>query len=247
MYTTHPKRFTKFVGHASAAAKDHSLVKNCAKLNISPILHISSPERSLFSNNKPSKFFQKRLLYCILVCFVILFPVSGLSSEDTAGLWKELRAGHSFVLLRHASAPGMGDPDYFDVEDCSTQRNLSDAGRKQAESIGNLFRANGIKKAHVFSSQWCRCLETASLLKLGAVEVLPHLNSFFQQYELRDSQTENLSKWIDTQNIEDIIVLVTHQVNITSLTDVYPSSGELVFVDRSQSGKLSVLGSIKTD
>jgi hypothetical protein len=79
------------------------------------------------------------------------------------------------------------------------------------------------------------------------VEVLPHLNSFFQQYERRESQTENLRQWIDIQSLEQTVVLVTHQVNITSLTGFYPSSGELVIVNRSKSGELSVMGSIKTD
>ena len=173
--------------------------------------------------------------------------MSGLSAEGNAGLWAALKTGNSLVLLRHASAPGMGDPDYFDVEDCSTQRNLSNAGRKQATAIGDLFRVHGIENAHVLSSQWCRCLETARLLHLGPVEVLTHLNSFFRQYERRESQTENLRKWIDKQSLKQTVVLVTHQVNITSLTGVYPSSGELVVVNRSKSGKLLVLGSIKTD
>lgn len=203
--------------------------------------------RTLFSDQKIRIVFTKRWVYSVLVWIAILCPVSGFSSDGKADLWAALKTGDSFVLLRHASAPGMGDPEYFDVEDCSTQRNLSDAGRKQATAIGDLFRAHGIEKARVYSSQWCRCLDTATLLSLGPVEVLPYLNSFFQQYERRESQTENLMKWIDKQRIEQVVVLVTHQVNITSLTGVYPSSGELVIVNRSKSGKLSVLGSIKTD
>jgi phosphohistidine phosphatase SixA len=203
--------------------------------------------RTLFSDQKSRIVFTKRWVYSVLVWIAILCPVSGFSSDGKADLWAALKTGDSFVLLRHASAPGMGDPEYFDVEDCSTQRNLSDAGRKQATAIGDLFRAHGIEKARVYSSQWCRCLDTATLLSLGPVEVLPYLNSFFQQYERRESQTENLMKWIDKQRIEQVVVLVTHQVNITSLTGVYPSSGELVIVNRSKSGKLSVLGSIKTD
>jgi phosphohistidine phosphatase SixA len=189
----------------------------------------------------------KGWVYSFLICITILYPGSGFSSDGTTGLWAALKTGDSFVLLRHASAPGMGDPEYFNVEDCSTQRNLSDAGRKQAIAIGDLFRVHGIEKARVLSSQWCRCLDTATLLNLGSVEVLPYLNSFFQQYQRRESQTESLMKWIDKQSFEQTVVLVTHQVNITSLTGVYPSSGELVIVNRSKSGALSVQGSIKTD
>lgn len=203
--------------------------------------------KTLFSDQKSRQCFKRGWIYFFWACIVILYPVSGLSSEDETGLWKAMRNGSSFVLLRHAIAPGTGDPEYFDVEDCLTQRNLSDAGRKQAAAIGNLFQEHGIEKARVFSSEWCRCLETARLLKLGSVEELPHLNSFFQQYERRDYQTQNLREWIGKQNLDQPLVLVTHQVNITSLTGFYPSSGELVIVNRSKSDIISVLGSIKTD
>jgi len=191
--------------------------------------------------------FKRGWIYFFLTCIVILYPVSGLSSENETDLWKALRTGSSFALLRHAIAPGTGDPQHFDVEDCSSQRNLSDAGRKQAVAIGDLFRVHGIEKARVLSSQWCRCLETAALLKLGSVEELALLNSFFQQYERRDFQTKSLREWVGKHNLKQPLVLVTHQVNITSLTDIYPSSGELVIVNRSKSDEISVLGSIKTD
>ena len=193
------------------------------------------------------QYFIRGWIILLFACSAITSPASGFCSEDDADLWKMLRSGSSFVLLRHTIAPGMGDPEDFDLKDCSTQRNLSDAGRRQATTIGNLFRAHGIEKARILSSQWCRCMETAQLLKLGAVEELPHLNSFFKQYERRVFQTKNLREWIAKQNLEYTLVLVTHQVNITSLTDVYPSSGELVIVNRSISGEFSVLGRIKTD
>ena len=182
-----------------------------------------------------------------LACIVIIHPVSGLCSENDAELWKSLRLGSSFVLLRHAIAPGTGDPDDFILGNCLTQRNLSDAGRGQAAAIGTLFRANRIENARVFSSQWCRCLETAELLKLGVVEELPLLNSFFQYYERSGLQTRKLQDWLGRQNLKRPLVLVTHQVNITSLTNFYPASGELVFATRLESGEISFLGSIKTD
>lgn len=193
------------------------------------------------------QFFNRGWIILFLACIAISHPALGFCSKDATDLWQALRTGSSFVLLRHAIAPGTGDPEGFDVKDCLTQRNLSDAGRKQAMAIGNLFRLHGIEKARILSSQWCRCLETATLLKLGSVEELPYLNSFFRQYERRVSQTQNLRKWIGQQTLEQPLVLVTHQVNITSLTDIYPSSGELVIVNRSESGEISVLGTIKTD
>lgn len=212
------------------------------------IIRLSSPiKEDSDMNLKYRHCFWKGWMYLLLACTIILSPVSGMSSEDEDRLWKALRTENSFVLMRHALAPGTGDPQDFDVEDCSTQRNLSDTGRRQAAAIGDLFREHGIEKARVFSSQWCRCLETATLLKLGNVEKLPLLNSFFRHYERGEFQTKNSREWISRQNLEQPLVLVTHQVNITALTDVYPSSGELIIVKRRGSGELSVLGSIRTE
>ena len=128
-----------------------------------------------------------------------------------------------------------------------TQRNLSDVGREQVTAIGNQFQKNHIQQARVFSSQWCRCLETGDLLGLGPVEELSLLNSFFQYYERSGLQTRKLQEWLGKQNYKRPLLLITHQVNITSLTNFYPASGELVFATMLESGKISFLGSIKTD
>jgi len=162
-------------------------------------------------------------------------------------LWKALRSGEHVALLRHALAPGTGDPAEFALRDCSTQRNLSDQGRGQAARIGARFRANGIAAARVASSQWCRCLETARLLDLGPVEELPPLNSFFRRGERRDAQTRALQAWLGDQALERPIVLVTHQVNITALTGIFPASGELVVLRRDSDGTLSVVGRLETE
>lgn len=190
---------------------------------------------------------KQALLILFLLCSAAIDPVRGYSAENQVTLWQAVGSGNVVVLMRHAIAPGTGDPEAFTIGDCLTQRNLSEAGRSQAQVIGNRFRANGIDKAQVFSSQWCRCLETAELLDLGAVTELPGLNSFFQQYERRDDQTQKLKKWINGQNLDQPTVLVTHQVNITALTDIYPGSGEMVIVKREDSGALSVLGRIQTE
>jgi broad specificity phosphatase PhoE len=151
------------------------------------------------------------------------------------------------ALLRHAVAPGTGDPAAFALRDCSTQRNLSEEGRAQAKRIGARFRANGIDNAMVFSSQWCRCLETAKLLGLGPVKELPALNSFFGRYERRGAQITAMKIWIARQELGARVLLVTHQVNITGLTNVFPASGELVIVSRAEDGSLRTLGTIETD
>ena len=151
------------------------------------------------------------------------------------------------ALLRHALAPDIGDPAAFALGDCSTQRNLSEAGRVLARRIGALFRTHGIDDAIVFSSQWCRCLETAQLLNLGRVRELPALNSFFSRYERQEAQIMAIKAWVCRQKLNAPVILVTHQVNITGLTDVFPGSGELVIVRRSEDGGLAKLGTIETN
>lgn len=170
---------------------------------------------------------------------------SGAAADDE--VWEALRAGHGVALLRHAIAPGTGDPANFRIGDCSTQRNLSDAGRDQARRIGERFRENGIATARVYSSQWCRCLETAELLGLGPVEELPALNSFFRRSGLRGPQTRDIKEWLAKRDRDRPLVLVTHQVNITALSGVYRASGELVVIRRAADGTISVVGTIETD
>ena len=149
--------------------------------------------------------------------------------------------------MRHALAPGTGDPAEFRLKDCDTQRNLSNAGREQAITIGKEFRRNGILHARVLSSQWCRCLETADLLDFGKVEELAVLNSFFQEYEKAEEQTHALRNWLGRQDLNGTVILVTHQVNITALTNIFPASGEIVVVKRDLAGVYTVTGRILTE
>lgn len=198
-----------------------------------------------------NKFSDQRQLARMIASIAIAIVCIGLpkahSLANDSKIWEALRAGGHVVLLRHAIAPGTGDPTEFTIGDCSTQRNLSDRGRAQAEKIGELFRDNGITAARVFSSQWCRCKDTAQLLRLGSVNELPALNSFYQRWENRDRQTTAVKKWLKNQDLGVVHVLVTHQVNITELTGVYPSSGELVIVRPSESGEMTVFGTIETE
>ena len=185
-----------------------------------------------------------------VLCFAPLSLALGQSADpsapDDASLWRGLQSGDHVALMRHALAPGTGDPEEFSIDDCATQRNLSSTGREQAGRIGERFRVNGISVAAVFSSQWCRCRDTARLLGLGPVTEQPLLNSFFRDFSRRDSQTEALSEWIARQDRSFPLVLVTHQVNITALTGVFPQSGELVILRRDAAGGLSVVGTIRT-
>jgi phosphohistidine phosphatase SixA len=167
-------------------------------------------------------------------------------ASDTQNLWQSLQSGGHVVLIRHAIAPGTGDPDTFDVNDCSTQRVLSQEGHQQSDRIGTLFRDNGIQSAQVYSSQWCRCLETARGLSLGAVQEMTALNSFFQNRGMQGPQTQALRKWLREAPLTQPTVLVTHQVNITALTGHYPQSGELIFLRVEESGDVVQIGTIQT-
>jgi phosphohistidine phosphatase SixA len=189
------------------------------------------------------KYFLTLLLILVSFCFQEL-AISSLSKTDH--LWRALKSGNHLVLMRHALAPGFSDPKNFDIDECSTQRNLNKDGRSQARSIGDQFRENGIINPLVYSSQWCRCIETAELLEFGAVEELVILNSFFKNFERKQIQTNSSLEWILKSSLATPTVLVTHQVNITALTGFTPSSGELVFVKRELEGKLSIIGTLKT-
>lgn len=167
-------------------------------------------------------------------------------SPAQSPVWPALRAPGHIAMIRHALAPGTFDPSGFKVEDCSTQRNLSAEGRAQAARIGELFRANGITAAALYSSQWCRCLETARLMKLGDLTPQPLLNSFAQDRGRAEQQTAALDAWLATLDLGRPTVLVTHQVVITALTGVFPGSGEIVALRRERGERPTVLGRIET-
>ncbi len=170
---------------------------------------------------------------------------------DEQALWQSLRAGESVAIMRHALAPGNGDPSSFNIDDCSTQRNLSSEGLSQAAGVGELMRINGVVDAEIYSSQWCRCLDTATALEYDEPVALPILNSFYQDRSTELQQTVALQNWVKNrlekpENGPKIpAVLVTHQVNITALSGVFPASGEIVFVTY-ESELLEVLGTIET-
>ena len=184
------------------------------------------------------------VLFALALCFHS--TTSSLAEDKEAALWDALRHGEAFAMMRHAIAPGFGDPDNFTLDDCSTQRNLSKEGLRQAASIGNRFRQNGIKIARVVSSEWCRCQDTALELGLGPVETLDALNSFFDDRDLAKPQTDALTNWLALNGSEvgRPLVLVTHQVNVSALVGRSTRSGEVVVIRRDETGTLIASGSL---
>lgn len=178
--------------------------------------------------------------------------------SSVEALWVQLMEADEktyVVLLRHAMAkpfrrkiaPGTGEPANFQLNDCSTQRNLSEAGRQQAMEIGEAFRDRNIPVTKVLSSQWCRCLETAELMDIAPVEPFLPLNSFFRDRSTAESQTAQVKDYVaETEAASGVIVMVTHQVNITALSDVVPQSGSAVVMQLND-GRLEVLGQLLED
>lgn len=164
------------------------------------------------------------------------------STEGAA--WAALKQGGYVVLMRHAqTVPGTGDPPHFKLEDCATQRNLNDLGRSQSRAWGAAFRARGIPLDGVYSSQWCRCIDTANLAfnSLARVDTWPALNSHFDNPQTAALQRQQVLGGLGVrQRAGQSIVLVTHQVNITALTGEFVGMGEAL-VTKFEGGALRVV------
>jgi phosphohistidine phosphatase SixA len=157
-------------------------------------------------------------------------------------VWDALRSGGKIVILRHASTePGLGDPPGFRLDDCATQRNLSEAGRTEARRIGAAFVSRAIPVARVLSSRWCRCVETARLA-FGRVEPWASLDSFFDDRSREPQQTRAVRALIAEPLTGGNLILVTHQVNITALTGVAPAMGEMVVLSPEPPGGFKIIG-----
>lgn len=182
--------------------------------------------------------------FCLGLLTTLLFGGIGKASasQSLRAALEALQKGEAVALIRHGIAPGTGDPPGFSLRDCSTQRNLSEAGRIQARRIGDFFRSQGITTASVYSSQWCRCLETARLMNLGPVEELPALNSFFEESDKKEERTEKMWTFLLTVRRQGPAVLVTHQVNVTALTGIFPASGEIIIFRADTKGRGRILG-----
>lgn len=181
----------------------------------------------------------------LLVICLTQLSLTALSQAKSPSAWASLQQGKPgyVVMMRHALAPGTGDPPTFNLGDCSTQRNLSAKGREQAVQLAKEFRDRNIQIAKVLSSQWCRCLDTAKLMDLGKVKPFPALNSFFNNPSLEARQTAEIRQFIiDNRSTQGVIIMVSHQVNITALTNIVPQSGESVVLRASEQGQVGVVG-----
>ncbi len=176
----------------------------------------------------------------------LLMCHSQAAPADADALWQTLRAGGNIVLIRHALAPGTGDPSEFTVEECDTQRNLSDEGRAQAVRLGERFASEEVPISQVLTSQWCRCKDTATLA-FNEAQQWPVLNSFYADRSTEPAQTAALKRRIIAMREPGNLIMITHQVNISALTGEYATSGEAVVVKAGAGDDIVVLGKIATD
>ena len=165
--------------------------------------------------------------------FLVLCVIAMFSTPSLAGLADDLKDGQHVLLIRHADAPGFGDPPGYQLDQCSTQRNLGEAGRVQAVAIGTWLTQQGVLTAKVLSSAWCRCLDTARLMAKGTVLTEKSLGSFYDAMHLEKAQTAEMQKMIAAQlqqNPSTPLILVTHHVNIEAFTSKVVNVGDMVLV-----------------
>jgi phosphohistidine phosphatase SixA len=171
--------------------------------------------------------------YIKFIIIILISLTSSIKAEIDKDILASLKEGNKLIFIRHAYAPGGGDPDNFDINDCNTQRNLSDSGRQQAKNISNFFIENQINFKKVYSSEWCRCKETAKIA-FGDFETKNFLNSFFSQKfaKNRKKQMNDLNNFVDNYKDDGNLVFVTHYIVISEALNYAPSSGEIVVADK---------------
>jgi len=170
-----------------------------------------------------------RYFKIILIFFLFLLNKTSFANENIVEI---LKKENKIIFIRHAIAPGNGDPSNFDISDCSTQRNLSKDGELQALKIGKFFKEKDIKFTKVLSSEWCRCKDTAKIA-FGNYETKNFLNSFYDERfsKNKDKQILDFQKFIKNWNKTGNLIFVTHYVVISEILNVTTSSGEIVISD----------------
>lgn len=179
-----------------------------------------------------------------LAVWVALSAMPASAAGDTLAISEQWGQPGVHAIMRHALAPGTGDPVSFAVDDCSTQRNLNQTGREQASAIGTTLRQAGIRFDRILTSQWCRCRETARFLDMGLFEDFAGLNSFFADRTTSKAQTAEVRSFIASLAPKERVMLVTHQVNISALTGRGVSSGQVLFFKMNEAGDIEVLGDL---
>ena len=175
----------------------------------------------------------------LIILLSVFFPKLVFSMEK---IISELQNGGKIIFIRHALAPGTGDPDGFDLLDCKTQRNLNSTGVEQSNKIGVFFKKHKIEIDQVLSSEWCRCKDTAKHA-FKNYKTFDALNSFYDEdfYKFKDKQIIDLKSYINNWKNKKNLILVTHYVVISEMLGIGVSSAELVIVDKN----LEIIGRLE--
>ena len=189
------------------------------------------------------------LFASFLMLAILFWPLEVAVAEDTPFTLERLKSGNYLVMMRHARAPGTGDPANFRLGDCRTQRNLNDTGREQARRFGARLKAAGLERVAIYSSQWCRCLETARALGLGPVRELPALNSFYRREEDRAGNLAALGTFIERlgTGTDRPVILVTHQVTVTAMSGEWVDSGAAKVFRLDGTGRPKMVGTLAAE
>ena len=182
-----------------------------------------------------------KIFKTIFITFIFL--TCSVKASLNQNLFKSLEEGGKLIFIRHAYAPGSGDPKNFNLYDCSTQRNLNNSGREQSKKIGILFSKNNIKIKNIFSSEWCRCKETADIA-FKKFETKKFLNSFYSAKfaKNKEKQIKEFENFINNWDKKENLIFVTHYVFISEILNYAPSSGEIIIADKN----LKIVDTIET-
>ena len=183
------------------------------------------------------KLIQSSLLKWVMFGVVMAGSFHASASE----LSEALKKSDYVLLMRHALAPGIGDPAGYKLQDCKSQRNLDATGRAQAQKTGQWLKAQGVGNALVFTSAWCRCKETAENLAFGTPVPEASLNSFFDDMRQGPQSNVNLQKFMVGQlksKGDKALILVTHHVNIAEFTGENVGSSDMVLAKVNSAGRL---------
>ena len=183
----------------------------------------------------------KRIQSSVLKWLMLGVVMTGSFQASASELSESLKKSDYVLLMRHALAPGIGDPAGYKLQDCKSQRNLDATGRAQAQKTGHWLRAQGVGNALVFTSAWCRCKDTAENLAFGTPVLETSLNSFFDDMRQGPQSNVNLQKFMVGQlksKGDKALILVTHHVNIAEFTGENVGSGDMVLAKVNSAGKL---------
>jgi len=181
-----------------------------------------------------------RLINRLITLTIFIAGSFMLAQHASASLASDLQDGQHVLLMRHADAPGFGDPAGYVLGQCSTQRNLGEYGKRQSKAIGEWLSNQELQNAQIFSSPWCRCFDTATLLNKGPVKIESALGSFFDNMSLEKKHTKELEVLIKntlSQQTKKPVILVTHHVNIQAFTGKAVGVGDMVLVKVNKNGE----------